>query len=159
MITQHVRRVWLGAVASLLSGLVLLSPSARGADGIESFDAGQVVIQVQHGIELPWKKPGFRIEIAGWIPNESLSIHAISPTGEKLDLVPAGEALKADEQGSMTVDVDYERKGLRPGHWVFLVAGKAGAHIFQTDLPFVEPPTASNQSWRLTFGEAKGNKQ
>ena len=141
---------WLALGACLW--LAWFAPAyAQGGQAGKPFDPKSVQIRIDHGIELPWGKPGFRISVKGWIPDEAIAVYAISPTGEKIPLAPMESPLKAGGNGDMTVDVDYGRKGLGPGHWVFLVAGKAGAHIVQTDLPRVEPPTKERQTWRLNF--------
>jgi hypothetical protein len=158
VIPQNVRARRPKAAACLLPLLLLFSSFAKSAEQVEPFDPKRVEIHVQHGIELPWKKPGFRIEIAGWLPDSSVSVHAVGPSGEKIEMTPADNPLQADGEGLMTMDVDYERKGLRPGHWIFLVAGKAGIHMVPTDLPLVERPTAANPKWRLTFGEPNGKQ-
>jgi len=144
----------------VLSFLILwMAPySAHGAESNRSFDPKAVQIHVEHGIELPWGKPGFRIEISGWLPDEALSIQAISPSGETVDLIPVEKPLHADHEGDVIVDIDYARKGLTQGHWMFLIAGKPGVHVFQTDLPLVEAPTASRPTWKLTFGTKREKK-
>ena len=130
-----------------------LGTIAHGAEVAEPFDPNNVEINIQHGIALPWKKPGFRIEIGGWLPSEELSIHAISPSGKEISLVPTETPLHADADGNMIVDIDYEREGLVRGHWVILIAGKPGIHMIEIDIPLVEPPTKSNPNWKLTFGK------
>lgn len=122
-------------------------------------DPMKVEIHVEHGVALPWGKPGFRIEISGWQPNGDLTLYAVGPDGSKIALIPEDKAVQADEDGALTVDIDYARKGLTPGHWVFLAAGPPGIHEFETDLPRVEPPTAAHKKWRLDFGKQDGGKQ
>ncbi len=144
------------------AGLVLSwsSPAyAQGDQAGKSFDPKNVKVHIEHGIQLPWGKPGFRIRVNGWIPNGATSVQAVGPGGEKVDLAPLENPLRVDADGDMTMDVDYERKGLRQGHWIFLLGGKAGAHIIRTDLPRVEPPTGARQSWRLHFDAADPAKK
>lgn len=145
--------------ASFLLGLLLAPTIAHSTEANKPFDPKNVEIHIKHGIELPWGKPGFRIEISGWIPNEAFSIVAIAPGGEKIHLVPTEKPLQADTSGTMTVDIDYERKGLIQGHWILLIAGKPGIHMIQTDLPLVEAPTKSRPEWRLTFGTQNEKKE
>lgn len=115
-----------------------------------------VQIHVQHGVQLPWGKPGFRIEVSGWQPNGELALYAIAPDGTKLALILEEKPAHADEHGEFSVDIDYQRKGLIQGHWMFLMAGKPGVHEFEADLPRVEPPTDSRQKWRLIFRKEEG---
>lgn len=112
---NHIATLRFWTTASLLLGLLLVPMVALGTEADKPFDAQKVEIHIEHGIELPWSKPGFRIEISGWLPNEVLSIDAIAPSGEKIALVPAEKPLHADENGEMTVDIDYARKGLAGG--------------------------------------------
>ena len=99
-------------------------------------DPAKVVLHVMHGIALPWGKPGFRVTIRNWTPNGQVSIYAIGPGGESVELVSAEQPISADQFGDMTVDVDYERKGLKHGRWIIVVAGKLGAHVIRTDMPW-----------------------
>lgn len=116
-------------------------------------DPTKVTLDIRHGIELPWGKPGFSILVSNWAPNGEMSVHAIGPDGERIDLVPTKSPLKADHNGDMIIDIDYERKGLRQGHWIMVVAGIPGFHMIQTDIPFVEPPTKERKTWKLIFGK------
>lgn len=147
------------ATATLLACLGFIPLNAPCADAGKAVDPNKVEIHVEHGIPLPWGSPAFRIEISGWQPDGDLVLYAIAPDGNKLALVPEDKAVQADENGSLTLDIDYSRKGLAPGHWVFLAAGKPGVHEFETDLPRVEPPTAKHKKWRLVFGTQDAAKQ
>jgi hypothetical protein len=143
--------------ARIVSGLLLawlgLQPlSAQGANAAKAAAPGKVEIHVEHGIPLPWGKPGFRIEIAGWEPNGNLALYAIAPDGTQLALIPKEKPVQADADGAFSVDIDYARRGFSPGHWMFLAAGKPGIHEFEADLPRVLPPTAQHRKWRLVFG-------
>lgn len=127
--------------------------AAPKADNEKAVDPKKVTLDIQHGIELPWGKPGFSILVSNWAPNGEMSVHAIGPDGERVDLVSTEKPLKADNNGEMVIDIDYERKGLRQGHWIMVVAGKPGMHIIQTDMPLVEPPTKERKTWKLIFGK------
>jgi hypothetical protein len=94
-----------------------------------------VTLAIVHGIELPWGKPGFRIQVSNWVPLADVSVSAIGPDGERIDLVSANDHLGADPAGKIVIDIDYERKGLKRGHWVIVVAGKPGIHVIQTNMP------------------------
>ncbi len=161
------------ALGLLLACLGFLPAGAQGADAPKApnpaktdpvktdpvktdpakVDPAKVEIHVEHGVALPWAKPGFRIEISGWQPNGDLTLYAVGPDGSKIAIIPEDKAVQADEDGALTVTIDYARKGLIPGHWMFLAAGQPGIHEFETDLPRVEPPTAAHKKWRLDFGK------
>ncbi len=128
--------------------------AASKANNEKAVDPNKVNLDIQHGIELPWGKPGFSILVSHWAPNGEMSVHAIGPDGEQIDLVSTENPLKADNNGDMVIDVDYQRKGLRQGHWIIVVAGKPGMHIIQTNMPTVEPPTKERKTWRLIFGKS-----
>jgi hypothetical protein len=127
--------------------------AAPKKDNEKAVDPEKVTLDIQHGIELPWGKPGFSILVSNWAPNGEMSVHAIGPDGERIDLASTEKPLKADNNGEMVIDIDYERKGLRQGHWIMVVAGKPGMHIIQTELPLVEPPTKERKTWKLIFGK------
>lgn len=128
------------------------SPEPRPGTA-KSVDPTQVVINVEHGIELPWGKPGFRVTVSKWAPHADISVIAVGPDGEEIELVPVESPLKADGNGEIIIDIDYERKGLRQGLWILAVVGKPGFHIVPVKLPLVEPPTDEGDSWKLLFGE------
>jgi hypothetical protein len=94
-----------------------------------------VTLVIQHGVELPWGKPGFRILVNHWRPHGEMSVYAIGPQGEKIELIPLREPIKADRNGMVVIDIDYGRKGLGRGHWLIMVAGKSGTHLIETDMP------------------------
>lgn len=142
--------------ALLLACLGFNPMSAHSAEAEKRVDPAAVEIHVEHGVSMPWGKPGFRVEIAGWQPHGELSMYAIAPDGSQIALIPKEKPVHVDESGEFSVDIDYQRKGLGPGHWMFLVAGKPGIHEFETDLPQIEPPSAGNPKWRLIFGKGKG---
>jgi len=144
---------------SLFAYLWLAPFAAQCAEEGKAFGPNNVQIHVEHGVMLPWGEPGFRVDVGGWPPGEALTLYAVSPSGETIELIPEKTPLHADKNGRMTIDIDYEREGLTPGHWVFLVAGKPGVHMFQTALPSIEAPTASNPKWRLTFGAGDKDKK
>ena len=159
-INWHSHTKWRDAFIAFWFLILTVYPLATlGADSDQPFDPSNVKINIEHGIELPWNKPGFRIEVNGWLPNEIFSIHAIGPSGEKIALVPFENPLHADEDGTFVVDIDYGRIGLKQGHWMILIGGKPGAHLIQTDLPLVEAPTASRLKWKLTFGNSNGKNK
>lgn len=137
----------------LLFGLGFCILPALGAEGGKAVDPHNVKIYFDHGIALPWGKPGFRISITGWQPNGDLFLYAISPEGAQLALIPREKPVQADEDGNFTVDIDYARKGIEPGHWMFLAGGKSGIHEFEADMPRIIPPDAGHPKWRLMFGQ------
>ncbi len=116
-------------------------------------DPAKVEIHVEHGVRLPGGRPAFRVEVSGWQPNGELFMYAIAPDGTQIAIIPKEKPVQVDENGEFSVDIDYQRKGLGLGHWVFLIAGKPGIHEFEIDLPRVEPPTADRPKWRLIFGK------
>ena len=138
--------------AWLLALFLLFVPALCLAGDAAAFDWKRVEIRVHHGQDLPWNKPGFRIDIAKWRPHADVSIVAVSPQGERIDLTP--EPLVADDDGAMSLDVDYERTGLKPGRWTFLVGGAVGEHLVPVDLPVIEQPVGigARPRFRLTYG-------
>lgn len=152
------------AASLLLAGLGCTPLGAHGAEAGKPVDPAKVEIHVEHGVALPQvkgtsqgnrtpqDKPGFRIDITHWQPNGDVALYAIAPDGAQIALIPKEKPVQADADGAFTVYIDYARKGLGPGHWMFVAAGKPGIHEFETDLPRVEPPTAAHKKWRLVFG-------
>lgn len=140
------RGLWLPALLLLL----LSFPLVRAAEDDAAFDPQRVEIRVHHGSDLPWNRAGFRIDVAHWRPNADLSIVAVGARGERIDLTP--DPLTADAQGAMSLDVDYERTGLTPGRWTFVVGGEAGSHRVLIDLPEVEWPHGARPRFKMTYG-------
>ena len=146
--------VVMSVVMSLLVACLAFAPvGAQGAGTEKPVDPAQVEIHVEHGVALPGGKPGFRVDVSGWQPNGELFMYAIAPDGTQIELIPKDKPAHAGEDGEFSVDIDYQRKGLGQGHWMFLIAGQPGIHEFETDLPRIDPPTAAQPKWRLIFGK------
>jgi len=157
MTRQFSSRIGKHFIPALLAACLGFEPVGAACAGDDKpVDPQKVRIRVEHGVSLRGGKPGFTVEVSGWQPNGELVMYGIAPDGAKLALIPSEAHLQADEQGGFSVDINYQRKGLGQGHWVFLIAGKPGIHEFETDLPRVEPPTAANPKWRLIFGKDEG---
>lgn len=151
---KEIRRaiIVLALVVLVPCGATWAAEEASEADA-SSVNPNDVVIDIDHGIELPWGKPGFRITVSKWEPNGDVVVYAIGPEGETVELVPKENPLKAGGNGEIVIDVDYGREGLGPGNWLLAIAGKPGFHVVPIRLPVVEPPTEERDSWRLVFGE------
>jgi hypothetical protein len=129
---------------------LLLCTAGAWAGDDPAFDPRRVEIRVHHGLDLPWNKPGFRIDVAHWRPHADLSISAINIKGRRVDLTP--EPVTADGNGAMSLDVDYQRTGLTPGRWTLLVGEGAVAHRVSVDLPEIEWPEGTRPRFRMTYG-------
>lgn len=112
-------------------GAVLLSQSLQNVGSNQS----RVTISIQHGVQLPWKELGFRVQVNHWSPDGRILLYAIGPDGERIALASEQNLMNADHTGSIAVDISYRRRGLRSGHWLIVVVGDPGTHIIETDLP------------------------
>lgn len=131
--------------------LLLLAAVTAIADGVSDAPPLQPVdIQVHHGSDLPWNRPGFRIDIAHWKPHADVSILAVGAQGERIDLTPL--PVTADDQGRMSLDVDYDRTGLRPGRWTLVVGNPDAPLRVGIDLPEVEWPQGMRPRFKMTYG-------
>jgi hypothetical protein len=141
------------AVAALIPIAAAWGVEEATEEDASSANPTDVVIDIEHGIELPWGKPGFRITMSKWAPHGDVVVAAIGPEGETIELVPKEKPLKAGGNGEIVIDIDYEREGLGPGYWLLAIAGEPGFHVVPVEFPRVEPPTEERDSWRLVFGE------
>jgi hypothetical protein len=140
--------------------LLLLLAGFAGFAAVADDDAPQppvqpVDIQVHHGADLPWNRAGFRIDIAHWKPHADISIVAVGTRGERIDLTP--DPVTADQDGTMSLDVDYDRTGLTPGHWTLVVGGPENPHPVAIDLPELERPPGAPPRFKMTYS-APGNR-
>jgi len=124
--------------------LMLLITSTALSNDI--FKPENVIISIEHGVEVHNKRPGFRLTIENWIPKEKIIIVAISPSGERIEL--DNGSVFSDENGLCVLGLDYEVKGFYQGDWVLVVAGKAGFHHATFKLPTVTP----NKNRVVNFG-------
>ena len=115
----------------------------------ETFDPNKVEIKIDHGVEVANQRPGFKLSIINWIPNEKIKIIVIAPSGEKIEL--DNNSVKADSNGLSIIGIDYQRKGFYKGTWVMVIAGKAGIHQLTMQLPSITPPSATNKNWVVNF--------
>lgn len=129
--------------------LLLLAAVTAIADGTADAPS-PVEVQVHHGSDLPWNRPGFRIDIAHWKPHADVSIVAVGTKGERIDLTPL--PVTADDDGRMSLDVDYDRTGLTPGRWTLLVGGPETPLHVGIDLPEVEWPAGTHPRFKMTYG-------
>lgn len=131
------------------AALLLLAACTVFAEDIA--DAPQAVdIQLHHGADLPWNRPGFRIDVVHWKPHADISIVAVGAKGERIDLTP--DPVTADGAGAMSLDVDYDRTGLTPGHWMLLVGRPEAPLKVHIELPEVEWPAGARPRFKLTYG-------
>jgi hypothetical protein len=132
--------------------LLLCAHAAWAADGDAAKEPRPVQVRVHHGLDLPWNKPGFRIDVANWRPNGDVSISAFNIKGERVELTP--EPLAADAQGAMSLDVSYERSGLTPGRWTLVVGEGPTAHRVPVTLPEIDAPAGTRPRFRMTYPTA-----
>ena len=148
---RYSKQLFFTGITCITGAVLIVMMVLNTSHATDTAGAENVIIDIKHGIQLPWGVPGFRITVSKWMPNVEFTIIAVAPDGKKRELVPMTRPLKADENGEMAIDVDYQRKGLSKGHWLIFIAGKPGVHTIEIDLPEVEPPTKERNTWRLIF--------
>ena len=127
----------------------MLMSTSGTVSSSEAFDPKNVEIKIDHGVEVAGQRPGFKLSINNWIPNEKIKIFVISPAGETIELDK--DSIHSDNEGLSIIGIDYQREGFFKGTWVLVIAGKGGIHQLTIKLPSVTPPSDTNKNWVVNF--------
>ena len=76
----------------------------------------------------------------------------VGPKGDIVTVVPKEHPAPLKADGIATFTIPYAVRGLYPGTWQLVAAGKiSGVHIVPVNIPAVTPPDSTHPNYRLYF--------